>query len=459
MNEIKFGTDGWRAILGQDFTRENTEKVINAIAFYIYKDSKYERKIIIGYDTRNKADEFAQFAAEKLSNMGFYTELSSIAVATPILAYSALKENAYAIMITASHNPPEYLGIKFIPPYGGPAEDFIVKEIVQKLEDKFEAKRPQAEYKKVSFEKDYINHLEKIINTDVIKNSGIKINYDGHHGAAAHTFKNILNKHEITCNFLNMERDITFGNNMPDPKEKYLPELKSKCKEKGLIGLSNDGDGDRFGVFDEKGNFISPNAVIVMLLKHLVKYKKYTGKLAKTVGASSMLDLYAQNNNIEVIETPVGFKWLGNVMRNNDIIIAGEDSGGISIKGHIPEKDGILANLLIMEMMAYSNKKLYELYDELSKEIKRQFINDRTDLKLDSIEKQDVIINKFKEYDKIGDYKIIKKNMIDGLKVYLEEGSTVLIRKSGTEPLLRVYFESDKEEKLADLKNAVKQLY
>ena len=458
MSEINFGTDGWRAVLNEDFTYENTDKVINAAAFYIYKESKYEKKIIIGYDPRNKAEDFALYIAQRLSSFGFNVELSKNIAATPVIAYSALKKEAYALILTASHNPPQYLGIKFIPPYGGPAEDYMVKEITAKLEDKFIPQREKQGFSMVSFEEDYVKHIENIIDIKKIKKSGIKINYDGHHGAAAKLFKNILDKYDIPNNCLNMERDINFGGYMPDPKEKYLPELKSLCIENSLIGLSNDGDGDRFGVFDEKGCYISANDIIAMLLKHLVKNKNYTGKLAKTVGASSMLDIYAAKNGIEVVETPVGFKWLGRAMRKDDIIIAGEESGGLSIKGHIPEKDGILANLLIMEMMSYESEKLYEIRDELHKEIPHDFINDRIDLKLDSKEEQEEIINKFKNYKQISGLNIVKTNTIDGLKLYLEDSTWILIRKSGTEPLLRIYIETDKEEKMQKLQNDIRQL-
>lgn len=458
MTNIKFGTDGWRAILNKDFTFENTDKVINGIATYIYNESHFDRTIIIGYDPRNKADEFAFYIGEKLAEYGFDVEVSSKIVATPVLAYSALKKNSYAIMITASHNPPEYLGIKFIPPYGGPAEDSMVKIIVDNLENKFINNGQKKEYKKVSFEEDYIKHIETLIDLKKLENSNIEINYDGHHGAAAGIFKDILNKYKIKANFQNMERDINFGGHMPDPKEKYLPDLKHLCIENKKIGLSNDGDGDRFGVFDEKGNFVSANDIIAMLLRHLVKNKNYTGKLAKTVGASAMLDYYAKENNIEVVETPVGFKWLGSAMRKDDIIIAGEESGGLSIKGHIPEKDGIIANLLIMEMIAYENKSLFELHQEFIKGFERKFINNRIDLKLESKEEQEKIINKFKTYEKISIYNIMKSNTMDGLKLYLDDGSWILIRKSGTEPLLRIYFESDKEEKMKELEEAIKQL-
>ncbi len=455
MTQIKFGTDGWRAILNEDFTYENTDKVINGIATYIYTESAFCKKVIVGYDPRNQADNFAFYIAEKLSSFGFCVEVSEKIIATPVLAYAALNQKAYAIMITASHNPPEYLGIKFIPPYGGPAEDSMVKVIVDNLEKPFENKSESKTYKKVCFEQEYVEHVKKLIDFDILNK--IEVNYDGHHGAAAKLFKKLLDANGIKNNCSNIERDINFGGHMPDPKEKYLPELKKLCQETGLIGLSNDGDGDRFGVFNEKGEFVTANDIIALLLKHL-KSKGLNGVLAKTVGASSSLNLVAKQNNIDVIETPVGFKWLGSAMRNNDVLIAGEESGGLSIKGHIPEKDGIIANLLIMEMIVKSGKKLYELQQELYSELGRDFINDRVDLKLDSKEEQQQIIDKFKTFEKIGTYKIIDKNTMDGLKLLLDDGSWILIRKSGTEPLLRIYFESDKEEKIIELEKFVKQL-
>ena len=455
MSAIKFGTDGWRAILNEDFTYENTDKVINGIASYVYKESSFDKKIIVGYDPRNQADNFAFYIAEKLASFGFEVEASEKIIATPVLAYAALNRNAYAIMITASHNPPEYLGIKFIPPYGGPAEDSMVKEIVENLEKTFENISEAKTYKKVCFEEEYIEQIKRLVDFDIFKN--IEINYDGHHGAAAKLFKKLLDDNEIKNNSKNLERDINFGGHMPDPKEKYLPELKEQCIKTGLIGLSNDGDGDRFGCFNEKGEFVSANDIIALLIKHL-KSKGLNGVLAKTVGASSALNLYAKQNNIDVIETPVGFKWLGSAMRNNDVLIAGEESGGLSIKGHIPEKDGIIANLLIIEMLAKSGKKLYELQEELYSNLGRNFINDRVDLKLASKDEQQKIIDKFKTYEKIGEYKITNKNTMDGLKLLLENENWILIRKSGTEPLLRIYFESDKEEKITQLKEAVKQL-
>ncbi len=458
MSEIKFGTDGWRGILDKDFTYENTDKVVNSIAQYVYKNSFMNKKILIGYDPRNQADVFAFHIAEKLSSFGFDVEISDKIIATPVIAYSALHKNAYAVMLTASHNPPEYLGIKFIPPYGGPAEDFITEDIVKNLDNDFADKSTPKAYKKVSFEEDYIEHIKTLTDFDAIKKANLKVNYDGHHGAAGKLFIKILDINKISCNAQNIERDINFGGQMPDPKEKYLPELKKLCIKNGLIGFSNDGDGDRFGVFDENGTFINANDIISMLLKHLVKYKKYTGKLAKTAGASAMLDLYAKMNGIQTLETPVGFKHLGKAMRNDDIIIAGEESGGLSIKGHIPEKDGIIANLLIMEMVSAAGVTLSELHERFLKELNRKFLTDRIDIKLENSLENDILINKFQSRRQIGNYKVIKTSQIDGLKLYLEDESSILIRKSGTEPLLRIYIETNTEEKMSVLTDEIKRL-
>lgn len=460
MANIKFGTDGWRAITNKDFTYDNVKKVTLAIAKYTNDNFGIDKKILVGYDPRNLADKFALFTSEILAELGFDVVLSSKIVATPVLAYAAKYYNANSIMFTASHNPPEYLGMKFIPDYAGPATDEITKEIVKNLDCdlsdyKFESKK----IKKDSFDEIYVEHIKTIIDFDKIKQSKIKVNYDGLHGAASALFTDILKMNDIEFSAINLNPDPDFGGKMPEPKEKYLPELKALCKETKHIGLSNDGDGDRFGCFNENGEFVTANEIIAILLKHLVSNKKYTGKLVKTVGASTMHDIFAQKLDIEIIETAVGFKWVGQAMRENDVIIGGEESGGLSIKGHIPEKDGIIANLLIIEAMAYSNKSLVELQKELEQIVQYKFINQRVDLELESISEQEAIIDKFRNIDEIPPFKIKSKNSLDGLKLYLEDNlSWILIRKSGTEPLLRIYFESDSMEKINQLKESVKQI-
>jgi len=454
MSDIKFGTDGWRAVIDEDFNEQNVEKVIRATGKYVFDNFGAEKKILIGYDPRNKAPEFAKSSAKLLGDLGFSVFISDKIIATPILAYSAKNQNACAIMFTASHNPPEYLGIKFIPDYGGPATNEITNELTLNLEKEFERFSSPKEPSECSFEDEYISHLEKIINFEKIK--GFMINYDGHHGAASMTFKFILDKYRIMNTALHLNRDVNFGGFMPDPKEKYLPELKRLCTDNHCVGLSNDGDGDRFGVFNEHGEFVNANEIICILLLHLVKNKGYTGKLAKTVGASSMLDLTAEKAGIEVVLTPVGFKWLGEVMRKDNIIIGGEESGGLSIKGHIPEKDGILANLLILEAMAYSGKQLYELQNDLKEFLGCEFFSDRLDFKFETKEEQEKVLEKFADLKEFCGKEVKEKITLDGVKYIFADDSWLLVRKSGTEPLLRIYLETRNVSGLEELRENVK---
>ena len=458
MSEIKFGTDGWRAITDKDFNDKNVELATKAIAKYITDNFGTEKKVIIGFDPRRKADYFAKLSAEIFKEAGFKVLLSDKVVATPVLAYSAKAMNACAVMFTASHNPPEYLGMKFIPDYAGPATSEITAEIVSNI-SKPCPKSENGSIELYSFDEEYIEHIEKLIDFEKIKNAKIKVNYDALHGAAGKIFTKILDRHNIKYNAENLNYDTNFGGKLPEPAERFLSELKQKCEETGDIGFSNDGDGDRFALIDENGNFTTANEVILILLKHLSENKKLTGKLIKTVAGSRMLDIFAKKSNIEVVETPVGFKWVGKAMRENKIIIGGEESGGLSIQGHIPEKDGILANLLIIEAKAYFGKSITELRKDILSAVGCEFINKRNDIKLqnDDIVKEAMI--KFENAEKIGNYKIVSKNHADGIKLYLDDDySSILVRKSGTEPLLRIYFESDSESKIEELKSAVENL-
>ena len=454
---IKFGTDGWRAIVGREFNEKNVETVTKAIAKYVLEKDGIKKLFIIGYDPRNKAEEFAKLASEILSNAGFQVFISDKIIPTPVLAYNAKHLNANAIMFTASHNPPEYLGIKFIPDFAGPATSEITNQIVENITKvqniAFEPEKIYPVQHK-SFSNDYFNHIEKIIDFEKIKEAGIQIVYDGLYSASIGYFDEILKRNEINFETLHMDHDPDFGGGMPEPKAQYLCELIDLIAHRtNAVGLSNDGDGDRFGVINEKAEFVPPNEIIALLLKHLKKNKHYSGKLVKTVGASRMLDIIAEKYGVEVIETPVGFKWVGQAMRDNDVIIGGEESGGLSIKGHIPEKDGILADLLVLEMLAYEQKPLWELQEELRHEAGCDFINNRIDIKLETNSQLKLLMDKYSGLKNIAGYKIKSKDTKDGIKYYLEDGKTwILIRPSGTEPLLRIYFETDCNEKSEELK-------
>ena len=448
--KIKFGTDGFRGIIARDFTFNTVEKIIKAIACYLKNLYKDKNTIIIGYDPRFMAVNFAKFCANLLKDFGFRVILSSKVVPSPIVAFCAkyYPDSIGAIMLTASHNPKEYQGIKFIPNYGGPAVNDITDEILKYLNIN-PKKSNNGEIIEKNLEDDYFLHIQKLINFDIIKNNTPNIIFDGLYSSSIGYFNKLLDMNGIKYESYNMYHSSDFGGGLPEPKQKFMKYYKD-----GFITLANDGDADRYGVIDEKGNYISPNIILAVLLKYLSS-KGHKGKMIKTVGVSALVDVVAKKLNIETITTPVGFKWLGEAMRNNETILAGEDSGGLSIGGHIPEKDGILACLLILEMIAGTNKTLNQLVFEIKEFAGCEFYTDRVDVKVDN-ESKLALVDKFLSFNKIADYKICSKLSIDGTKLFLEDSKTsLLIRKSGTEPLLRFYIESDNKDKLNNIKEFV----
>lgn len=449
---IKFGTDGWRAILDKDFTEENVKRTTLAIGKYVADNFGFSKPIIIGYDPRRMADEYSLLCAEILKDKGFTVFYSSRVVPTPILAYNALVKNACAIMFTASHNPPEYLGMKFIPDYAGPATAEITDEIVSNLDKDYEKSANSGVLHKVDLAPKYYEHLNSLIDFEVFKNLKTNIIFDGLYSASIGYFDEILKNKGIKFDSMHMFHDTNFGGGMPDPKPRFLKELIEKIKNsKNTIGLANDGDADRFGVVNENGEYVSPNEIIAILLKHLIE-RGFEGAVVKTVGSSLLIDCVAKRLGVEVIETAVGFKHVGEAMRKNKVIIGGEESGGLSILGHIPEKDGLVANLLILEAMATSGKSLVELQKELYDLAGAKFYTDRIDLKLDNQEEIKPILAKAKEIKEICEYKVTSIDTKDGVKLMLGDKTKILVRPSGTEPLLRIYFETDSVEKLEELK-------
>lgn len=453
MSNIKFGTDGWRAVVGEDFNEENVALVSKAIGKYVFDNYGIYKTIIIGYDPRNMAKEFSMQCAEILKNVGFKVLYSDKVIPTPILAFNAKHLDACAVMFTASHNPPKYLGIKFIPDYAGPATSEITNEIVSNLgKDMPTCVNGKLIYK--DFSNAYFKRIKEIIDFQKIKELKKHIIFDGLYAASIGYFDKLLSDNGIEYDSIHMYHDTNFGGGMPEPKPQYMGEMIDYIKShNGYVGFANDGDSDRFGVVNENGEYVTPNEIIAILLMHLKKHKNYSGCLVKTVGASLMLNIVAEKLGIDVVETPVGFKHVGAAMREYNPIIAGEESGGLSIQGHIPEKDGILANLLVLEAMAYENKTLVQLQYELEKFVGCKFHNTRVDKKLDNIEEIKPVLEKFGALDDVIGQKIIKKDFKDGVKLYLEDGTTwILVRPSGTEPLLRIYMESDSLGKIEQIK-------
>ncbi len=456
---IKFGTDGWRSIIAEDFTFDNVVIVTKAIAGYIKTKYDPSKPVVIGFDTRFLADKFARRAAETLNKLGLNVKITDTDAPTPVVAFAAKNLNsAGALMFTASHNPPEYCGIKYIPDYAGPATKDITDVIVanvKQIQQGDESFMPEAATAGITEQfdpkPDYLKLVKDLIDFDKIKQANIKTFFDPLYASGKDYFDTLLR--EAGCNVTSIKnwRDPLYGGGMPEPKEKFLGDLKKLVLENTpSVGFSNDGDADRFGVIDEKGTYITPNEVIALLFRHLVKHKGAKGSVVKTVATSRMIDKIAGLYGVKVHETPVGFKWVGQIMRREDVIIGGEESGGLSIIGHIPEKDGIVANLLVLEAMAYEQKPLYQIVEDLKQEIAVHYINYRLDLRLTEQLKEaamDMFLNN--PPAKIGPLGVVSSNKLDGAKFYFDDNNTwMLIRPSGTEPLLRIYFETDCRQKL-----------
>ncbi|MDZ4833621.1 MAG: phosphoglucomutase/phosphomannomutase family protein [Candidatus Melainabacteria bacterium] len=453
---IKFGTDGWRALIADQFTFANVERIAYAVGLYVkdkyHKGADYKVPVLIGYDTRFLADKFAERAAQVLMEMGVPVKLASRDVPTPCIAWATQHEpTAGAIHITASHNPPEYCGIKYIPEYAGPATDEISDKMLSYL-----AHTPdfipysKEEVKHFDPQPPYLAALSEFVNMKKIGNAGLRVGYDALYSTSRGYLDHILKQWGVNVKSLHDWRDPLFGGGMPEPKKQFLRYLIGMVKnEKMDVGLATDGDADRFAIIDDLGNYLSPNQLLCLLTRHMVKNRKQTGSIVRTVATTHLLDRLGELYGCDIIETPVGFKFIGEEMRRGDILIGGEESGGLSVKGHIPEKDGILANLLIIEMIAYEEKPLSQIWEELQEEVGMQFHFLRGDLMLTMSTQKGLIDRLTNDPPKeIGGVKVTKVGRKDGLKLYFDDYNWMLIRPSGTEPLVRLYFEGTSLEQV-----------
>ena len=466
--KIKFGTDGWRAIIADQFTYSNVELVTRAVVGYLKQAYSPEKPVVIGYDTRFMADKFAQRAADVLNEYGINVLLTNKDTPTPVVAYSAKDLNtAGALMFTASHNPPEYCGIKYIPDYAGPATNDITDVIVANVEklqngdDSFlEKVDKKGKTDKFDPKPEYFKWVRKIINFDKIKQNPVKVYYDPMYATGRGYLDELLKEAGCEVYVLHDWIDPLYGGFMPEPKVELLGEVIKTVKENSpAIGFATDGDADRFGVIDENAHFLLPNMVIAVLMHHLVKNKGFKGSVVRSVATTHMLDMLARKKGLKIHETPVGFKHIGAIMREEDVIIGGEESGGLSILHHIPEKDGIVANLSIVEAMAYEKRSLIDIQKEIKQEAGCEFYNERLDLKVEESVKKS-FVKQFAENppESVAGVKVKKVSTIDGAKLYLEDESWILTRPSGTEPLLRIYFETHSLDRLSKMIKEIKDM-
>ncbi len=469
MHQIKFGTDGWRAIIARDFTFENCRIVTQGIASYLNSKNLTKKGVVIGYDNRFMSEEFALECARVMAGNGIKVFLLKKPTPTPVTAFAIREIGASgAIMLTASHNPAEYNGIKFIPEYAGPAlpevTDLIEEQINRVMENAkiYELSLDEAVkldmFAKIEVDAAYGEQLLKIINPEFIRERPLKVVIDPMFGVGIGYLERVLVELGCQVRTINNYRDPLFGGAMPEPTLRWLSDLqRAVLNYEADVGLAMDGDADRFGIIDRDGQFINANQFMYILLDHLLKTRTYKGPVARSIATTHMLDKIAKNHGLTVIETPVGFKYVGECLREKGCIMGGEESGGLSIFGHIPEKDGVLACLLAVELLAYSGKTMQELSQEIIKEY-GNVVSERLDIEVNAMDKAKIIA-KLDAYNPrtIAGLAVESHTTVEGVKLVLEGGSWVLIRSSGTEPLFRIYVETFAEEKLKAIQDEVKE--
>lgn len=446
MTAIKFGTDGWRAIIAKDYTNDNVARVAKATADWIIGRSE-SPSAVIGYDCRFGGLMFSQLTACVLAENGVKVYIDPNFSTTPMVSMGALQNNATAgIVITASHNPPTYNGFKIKDGFGGPAVPAEIAKIEALIPDSYsapsktyEAFKEEGVIEEVDLETAYFNHCEKILDMDVIRNSDMKLAYDAMYGAGQRVLGRLLPDAKILHN----EHNPGFYGQAPEPIAKNLGELQDLLKSGAYsLGLATDGDADRIGMFDGEGNFVDAHHVILLLIHILHKYKGLSGKVVIAFSVSDKVKKLCEHYGIEYQVTKIGFKYICEIMTQEDVLVGGEESGGIAVKGHIPERDGIWDGLVILEHMAKTGKSVRELIEEVY-EIVGPFAYNRNDLHITN-ELKESIIKQCGEgkYDAFGDYAVQRVENIDGFKFFLDKEACVMIRPSGTEPVLRVYGEA-----------------
>lgn len=466
MYQIKFGTDGWRAIIAKEFTVENVARVSEGTALWMKANFK-SPSVVIGHDCRFAGELFAETTAKVFCNAGIKVYLAKDFVSTPMISLGARNyKTDLGIIVTASHNPPSYNGYKLKAGYGGPLAPELIAEIEPmipevsttplddlKLAD-FEAK---GLLQWINLEDEYVAHVEKNFDLNAIRNSDMNLAYDAMYGAG----QNVIRRLFPEAVLLHCENNPSFDGQAPEPIFKNLQELSNLIKLAGDIdcGLATDGDADRIGLFDEDGNFVDSHHIILLLIHYMVKYKKMKGKVCTAFSTTVKIKTMCKHYGLELETVKIGFKYICGIMVKEDVLVGGEESGGIAIKGHIPERDGIWMGLVIWEFMAKSGKTLKELIKEVY-EITGPFAFERIDLHLDEAVKNRVVdVVKSGTLKSFGKYNVIRMEDLDGWKFFLNEETWVMIRASGTEPVLRTYAEAaTREEAFAILEATRKTL-
>ena len=466
---IKFGTDGWRALVNQDFTDDNVRICAQAVCDYMKSNDINHTGLIIGYDTRASSHNFAKSVAEVAAGNNIPAILCKDPCPTPAVSYNlVLRECGAGVVITASHNSADWNGFKFKPGYGGSASSEIIFNLEKHLHQiektnfvhsvSFEKGKSSGLIELIDPKTTYLNRLAELVDLSAIRNSGLNIVIDSMYGAGSGYFSELISGGNNKIKEIRSEFSPTFpGLTQPEPIENNLHPLMNEVIDFNAdIGLATDGDADRLGIVDENGNYVSTLISFSLLCQHLIENLSMKGPIIKSVTMTNMINKLAELNKVEVIETPVGFKNLGPVFMEQEGLAAGEESGGYAFQGHIPERDGLLSGLLILDMMIKTQSTISELIEKLTNKVGQHFYI-RADIPFEHSKRKEIDdILKNRSFNSISGININNVNEEDGFKFNLQNDSWVLVRFSGTEPLLRLHAESNSQDHVESLIEDIK---
>lgn len=458
--KIKFGTDGWRAIIAKDYTVANLHRVAEATAAYMKNEGM--STAVIGFDCRFAGQYFAKETAALLADRGIKVLMDERFASTPMVSYGVVKcEADLGIVITASHNPPSYNGYKLKSKHGGPCIPSEIAEVealipakANEISQPYDALKAAGKIEMIDLEQLYIDHVEANFDLDAIRNSDISLAYDAMYGAG----QNVIRRLFPDATLLHCEYNPSFMGQAPEPIHRNLTELSDTIKNNPSInlGLANDGDADRIGMYDENGDFVDSHHLLLLLLYYLHEYKHADGKVIVTFSVTNKMKQLAEIYGRDIDVTKIGFKYIAEIMRDTQVMVGGEESGGLAVAGHIPERDGIWMGLLIMEFMAKSGKSIKALINDIYEKV-GSFAFDRYDLHISQEVKEQVIENcKNGVYTAFGPYQVQETESIDGFKYHIDDNTWTMIRPSGTEPVLRVYGQASDHGKVIQMLDQVK---
>lgn len=465
---IKFGTGGFRAIIGDEFTKDNVQQLARAVARKMKAEEVKEKTIVLGYDRRFLSREASQWAAEVFAQEGIKVLLIDKPVPTPMIMFEVKRLNLdYGMAVTASHNPALYNGVKLFIKGGRDADEITTKDV-----EKYIAALEDEKVKAIDFEEaiekqlveihnpfnEYIDEILSQVDVEKIREAGLKIALDPMYGVSQTSLRTILMTARCELDVINERHDTLFGGKLPTPNAANLRALQNYVIDGHYdMGIATDGDADRLGVIDNNGRFLHPNDILVLLYYYLVKYKGWHGPVVRNIATTHLLDRVAKSFGEECYEVPVGFKHISSKMLETDAIIGGESSGGLTVKGHIQGKDGVYAASLLTEMIAVTGKSLAEIYKDICNEYGSLFMTENdysvTQKRKEALLKAIMVDKETIEFP----YEIEKVSYLDGYKVYFKNGGWVIIRFSGTEPVLRVFAEMDTEEKAQEISSIVEK--